>query len=128
MYRAETPAHPEQNPKSEAPNPKQTMIKHTQTEKIQNANPDCLEHCPFDHLKLFRISDFEFGALSVFVRALGVSDSRARRSSAVTHAKTKCVLRHVHIVEHHVGLSAAPRSEPIEVRIRVAVFVTADAV
>jgi hypothetical protein len=44
-----------QNPKSEYRNPKQTETRKT---KIQNPKRARLEFSDFDHLNLFRISDF----------------------------------------------------------------------
>jgi len=65
-------AIPNQNPKSEYRNPKQPQ---TFTFQLRNLKRARLEN--FDHLKLFRISDFEFslcfsmlGALCDFARAI----------------------------------------------------------
>jgi len=65
-------AIPNQSPKSEYRNPKQT-----QTLTLQSRNPKRARLKNFDHWKLFRISDFEFslcfsvlGVLCVFARLI----------------------------------------------------------
>jgi len=66
VYRAKTSL--KQNPKSEYRNPKQTNSQiNPKSKKFQNPEFDAsrLEHCSFfDHLELFRISDFEFRVFS----------------------------------------------------------------
>jgi len=49
-----------QNPKSEARNPKQNETLKSETEKIETGSELVWNFMFFDHLDLFRISDFEF--------------------------------------------------------------------
>jgi len=51
---------PKQNPKSEVPNPKQTENVHNQKANIEIRNEIVWHFAFFDHLDLFRISEFEF--------------------------------------------------------------------
>jgi hypothetical protein len=61
LFIPKTPRIPKQNPKSEARNPKQTE---TSNPKIEIRNELVWKFVLFDHLDLFRVSDFEFGTYS----------------------------------------------------------------